>query len=308
MRWSGQPFTERRPVVFSADDAAAVLAARRIWSTLAGTGDAHAGVVADQLYARWWAAPAESGSLPAASHRGSPPLAGRLRVAHSGSGRWITRCRVIALGAAGSVVVTTPSGFDRALTQGDHWCPTRPGLPVRVGDEVVGVDRSGGYESEGWWRTWSGGWDMTRSAPDVSRAYLSVTPAGVEEVPRRLPDALDGAGIPWTMKIGVVEGMLARPDAVVCYVRDADREAMLALITSVLGGALAPGPRVPFTSPAAPGLCWAEDPGDGASFGQVRCGLLAGAFESGGAPVPAAEAAFRAAGLDPARPHLRSQP
>lgn len=287
--------------MFSTDDAAAVRTAHLVW------GGRPEGVEpADWLYSAWWAP--TPGPDPTATPPGLPPLGGRLRVAHGGSLRWLTGCRVTATGEAGSVVVAAPGGFDRALSQGDHWNPARPGLPARVGDEVTAVDRSGGYESEGWWRTWGGGWDLTRPAPDVSRCYLAVAAQHLTRLVAVLPAALDRETIGWTLKIGAADGMLARPDAVVLYVHDTDRDTALGIVSELLRPWLRPDRALPFTRRAAAGVCWAEDPGGDESFGQVRCRLLATGFMAGGDPVVAAAHAFETAAIDPAQPHLRSRP
>ena len=56
----------------------------------------------------------------------------------------------------------------------------------------------------------------------------------------------------------------------------------------------------PWTRPLARGVSWADDPGGGESFGLHRCRLAAEGLGSG----EGVDAAFRAAGLDPLRPHL----
>jgi hypothetical protein len=253
-----------------------------------------------ELYGGWYAAVREGVEVPA-SAPGAPPLAGQLRVAHS---RHWAPCRVTGTGLAGTVVVATPAGDTRAVSQGDYWVPDRPGRPARVGDAVVAVDRAGGYETEGWWRTWGGGWDVSRTRPDVTRLYFAVRPDRVLDLARRLPAELDALGLSWSLKIAALPALLARPDAVVLYVLDADRDAVFAVASGLAG--LVDGERsVPLAAPLVPGVCWSEDPGTEESFGQSRCRLLAQAFLAGGDPVEAARRAFTGAGLDASRPHLR---
>lgn len=286
--------------MFSPDDIAHIREAHAVWSGIAAPdrdGDA--------LYSRWWAAP-RGLSLPD-EPLGTPPLSGRLRLAHPGTRIWLGECRVVAVGQADTVVVKTPDGGTRALSRGDHWTPGRPGLPARVGDVVVGVDRSGGYEADGWWRAWGGGWDLTRTAPDVTRIYLTVAPERILDVARKLPPVLDGAGISWTLKTPSSSLALARTDAAVCYFHDVDRGVATPLVVAAMADSLAPGRTVPFTAALAHGISWAEDPGSEDSFGQWRCRLLHDAFRTGGDAVAAAGASFEAAGLDPARPHLRGE-
>jgi hypothetical protein len=274
------------------EQAMAIREAHRVW------------VAGEDLYGGWYAAARAGVEVPEPAG-GTPPLAGRLRVAHSR--RWLPGCQVTSTGLAGTVVVTTPDGHTRAVSQGDYWVPRRPGRPAAVGDVVVAVDRAGGYESEGWWRAWGGGWDVTRVRDDVTRVYLAVRPSLVVELARRLPDALDAAGLAWSLKIAALPEMLARPDAAVLYVLDRDRARVLDLLPAIAGD-LVQGPTVPFAAVLAPGIAWSEDPGTEQSFGQVRCELLATAFAEGDAePVRAVERAFVRAGLDPAHPHLRGE-
>ncbi|MCA0293717.1 MAG: hypothetical protein LCH96_00140 [Actinobacteria bacterium] len=273
-----------------AELAVAIREAHRVWRS------------GEDLYGGWYAAARPGIRVPAVAP-GSPPLAGQLRVAHSR--RWLAGCRVTATGLAGTVVVTTPDGHARAVSAGDHHLPGRPGRPARVGDDVVTVDRAGGYESEGWWRAWGGGWDVTRLRPDVTRVYLAVRPDRVVELARVLPDALDGAALCWSLKIAAQPEMLARPDAAVLYVLDADRDAVLALLPAVVGD-LVEAPTPPLASVFVPGIAWSEDPGTEQSFGQNRCELLATAFIAGGDdPVAAAQREFVRAGLEWTQPHLR---
>lgn len=276
--------------MFSAEDAAEIRRAHRLWST-------------DQdLYSAWYAAP--RAEIAAVAPR-TPPLAGLLRASQESS--WSSGCVVTMTGLADSIVVRTPAGATRAVSRGDYWSPARPGMPARVGDVVVTIDRAGGYESEGWWRAWSVGWDMTTTQPDVTRVYLSVRPDRVLDLPARLPSALDGAGLGWALKVAAVPAMLARPDCAVLYVHDHDREQAFGLVAATVTDLVDPAVRIPFTRVIVPGVAWSQDPGDGTSFGEHRCGVLAAAFAAAplADPVVAVEAGFLAAGLDPAHPHLR---
>ncbi len=253
--------------MFSPDDAACIREAHATWQRLDPTARD-----ADGLYANWWARPHDL-PLPVDTSA-TPPLGGRLRVAHTGSRTWVSGAEVVAVGQAGVVVVATPGRTNRALSRGDYWLPSRPGLPARVGDEVVGVDRSGGYESDGWWRAWGGGWDLTRPAPDVTRLYLAIEPTRILDVARLLPGALDEAGIAWTLKTPSVSEALARADAAVCYVHDADLGVAGPVVARAMVGSLKPAHPIAFTAPLFPGVSWSQDPGGEESFGQVRCRLL----------------------------------
>lgn len=89
--------------------------------------------------------------------------------------------------------------------------------------------------------------------------------------------------------------------------------AALHELYEALAGELRPTTPM-FTRPLAPGLGFAEDPQDGLSFGQSRCRLVAQglwAAHLAGANTAldrqhAIAACFERAGIDPARPYLRS--
>jgi hypothetical protein len=108
--------------------------------------------------------------------------------------------------------------------------------------------------------------------------------------------------------------MYLRADAAVLYVAKKDLPRVMAIVP-VVHAAMVRHLRAStpfFTKRLARGLGVAEDPGDGRSFGQHRCELVADAlvrhFESGGpwdrAAADAVVARFSEAGLDASRPWL----
>ena len=105
-----------------------------------------------------------------------------------------------------------------------------------------------------------------------------------------------------------------RADAGVLYLGKRHYSAARAEIVATyckLGDRIRPATPL-LTKRLAPGLAVAEDPGDGVSFGQHRCTLIARAlwraFEEGSrsprARLEAVAAAFRQEGLDPRHPYL----
>lgn len=289
--------------MFSPEHQDLVRAAYATWGTL-GAKDVESGRQA--LYGGWYAA-ARSAALVPKPALGEPPLVGQLRLAHHGGRRWVPGVPVIALGLAGAVVVSLPDGGVRALSRGD-FIGERPGLPTREGDLVTVVDRAGGYEVEGWWRTWGGDWDPTSPSPDVTRIYVGADPARIQEIVARLTAALADVPFGWSLKVASQAEFLVRPDPCLLYVKDEDRAQALSIVREAAHGRVLDG-RVPFTAPVERGISWAEDPGGDRSFGETRCAALAEAFlTSPTDPVSAADEAFRAAGLTPSAPHLRGAP
>jgi hypothetical protein len=284
-----------------ADHAVQVLAARDILRTATGTF-----APADLLYSQWYAVRSPDA---AASRRWDPPVATCVRAAHVGASDWAeVESEVVATGIAGVVVVATPRGR-RALCRGEYVTTSgRPGFPPRVGDRVRAQGRFGAVVQDGWWRTWGSRWDLQNQAGPILRVYLHPGPGLVAPVVHAVTTALARADS-WMLKLAPTPDGLTRPDAVVAYLaggtQEPDRDAVAA---SVVG--LVSGTPPPLTEPLGDGIGWAEDPGTGASFGEVRCAALAAAYEGlGGADVPDEEwldtvaDEFRSRGVDPGAPH-----
>ena len=261
--------------------------------------------LADFLYARWYAAPQTRVVLDASW----PPLEGMLRVAQGEALGWRPAV-VVRRGAGGVVVARDEAGRARALLRGSYahrGDSGRAGLPPVVGDHISMVPRSGGVVSQGWWRTWGGGWDPRLAPAGAFRIYLGPAAQGLPGLVGALTTTMEAREDPWMLKAAMVEDHLGRADALVVYLLS------MAAFNDVVGCARnhvrdEPGP--PLTEVLGPGMSWAEDPGDGRSFGESRCALVAQACErakgrDGDAFLWELRKAFLEAGLDPAAPHLR---
>ena len=146
-------------------------------------------------------------------------------------------------------------------------------------------------------------------APPTLRCYLNVRPDAAPRVFRTVVGGLESAGVVFAAKLLDNPANFGRPDAAVFYTTRADAAALVRCATAAWS-AEAFGAEVPaFTREVAPGIAVADDPGDGASFGFHRCGLIARGLSAASAPDPhvrlgAIIDAFLQAGIDPARPHL----
>ncbi len=270
---------------------------------------------AGELYRLWYAACPESFDW----HPWWPPVPRALRAAHAGARTWTEPIPVVAVGLAGTVVTRDAQGVPRAHSRGDYLTvlsdsgEDRPGHDPAVGSLVRTLARGGAHVAEGWWRTWGGGWrPSTATVPDrVSRIYLAPRADRLTGMVRRLTAVLDEAGLPWLVKAGTDPATLSRADGVVVYLPDEALTGVGALLVSLIGGLVADR-QPPLTCRLAPGIAWAHDPGDGDSFGQSRCAVLAAALaeadlEASGADVlTLAAEAFHRRSLDPAAPHLRA--
>ncbi|WP_130014624.1 T3SS effector HopA1 family protein [Serinicoccus sediminis] len=266
--------------------------------------------LADRLYAQWYAAPV----TPAVAEAPGPPLAGLLDARTLTLDGW-TSATVRRVDAAGGLVVRDPQGRHHAVLPG-RWARPSGGagggtsLPPRDGQQVLVPPVGGPVVAESWWRTWSPGWVHPAPAEPLTRVYLCVRRDALVHVVGRVVEVLVGLGGPWLLKCAVDAGALVRPDRVVAYLPDRDAPAAVSALAGATRGWLEPR-TPPLTEAPVPGLAWAQDDGDGASFGENRCAALApalAAWHSSGQRADGEHAArrgLREAGLDDRRPHLR---
>ncbi|GAB2684690.1 T3SS effector HopA1 family protein [Thalassiella azotivora] len=195
---------------------------------------------------------------------------------------------------------------------------SRPGRPPRPGDLVDVLSGSAGlHPGGGWW------WARTRAdggpSPDepVDRLYLHVGPDGAGQAAAAVLRSATAAGVDVSLKCPADPDGFGRRDALVVYHPRAGRaqvDALLPGLVEEVGDLLRPG-TPPMTRPVGVGAAWAQDPGGGTSYGQLRCaqvatvvGELVRSGVHGCRPHDVADdqllAAVSRAGLDPTRPHL----
>lgn len=278
--------------------------------------------LAEALYRRWYLGLDDTGGAP-------PPAVGipsaadvnlldALRAAHVDTGGWREGWTVLAVSSRGRILagrVGHAGTTDRVFSRVDVLSYARPCLPPRVGEAVrVTARRDYVDEEGGFWFAAGGRWDETVIPPGLVRMYWHVTRTGAPALVHHLTRALADEGVPHSVKVARGDPPVDRPDAAVLYVEEAFADGALragARTWACVGGQLRPGvPRL--TLELAPGVGLAEDPGTGESFGQHRCAVVGAALEgpagSGRAVEESAAAVLHgleAAGIDPARPHLR---
>ncbi|MFC7490253.1 MULTISPECIES: T3SS effector HopA1 family protein [unclassified Knoellia] len=236
-----------------------------------------AGVVApaEYLYRHWYAVRAPH-AVP--RRRWDAPVSGTARAAHGAAAHWaVEDSEVVAMGIAGVVVVATPRGR-RALCRGEYVTTQgRPGFPPVVGDRVRALARNGAMTQEGWWRTWGSDWDPQAPSAPLVRVYLRPAPGAVAQLVHAVTSALSDTG-EWLLKVAVTPEELLRPDACVAYLAGAQGDRLRDVVTGACAGLTAGGPP-PLTERLGDGVGWAQDPGTGESFGEVRCAAIAAAYE-----------------------------
>jgi hypothetical protein len=113
----------------------------------------------------------------------------------------------------------------------------------------------------------------------LDRYYLNVRADWAARTVETVTGRLNAADLPFRLKVIDDPRYFDRCDTAVLSLQRKDRTAALAHVREIhaeLRQGI--GTAVPtLTLPLAPGLAFAEDPGDGASFGAQRCGIIAAA-------------------------------
>lgn len=199
-------------------------------------------------------------------------------------------------------VVGAPASSTRPL--GGIYRAAHAGSASRVErDGVTMIDRFDVVGRDGWWRTWNDGWLPTRSRAEGVRVLLSPQPEHLGEFVRTITRAMREASSPWLLACTTDPARLARLAAATLCVRNS------AALPSSLLHELRPLLREvapPLSLPVIPGAGLARAPGNGMSFGEHRCHLVALALRTEEArrePLAAVADVFRSHGVDPARPY-----
>lgn len=177
-------------------------------------------------------------------------------------------------GAAGAVVAER--GGRRRVVAPPQMLPADPrALHVGPGTELR-VHPLVGAESGGFWHLWSVGWQH-RAPRRYRRIYLRVEPSGALEVVARIAAAAPPDPV-WAMKALCGSHTGGRRDGALMYLpwrTPLDSGWVAAVLRAVQPWCRADLP--PFVDPLGRGAGWAPDPGDGRSFGEAVCQVVADA-------------------------------
>ncbi|HEY4659515.1 MAG TPA: T3SS effector HopA1 family protein [Gemmatimonadaceae bacterium] len=245
--------------------------------------------------------PARSGD-----RKGALDFAQRLSDANCGTGTWQSGWTVRSIAADGQVVAeifdlsfwVSPSDVRAASGPVEAGCPVQ----VRVPKEYRQL-HSGFYTALG-----DADEDL-ESSPSV-RVYWNVHPGGAVALTAQLTAALNESRVPFLLKVADDPGSFARCDSAVLYLPRARYRATVPLLAAT-HRRLREFMRAPlsaFVKRLAHGLGAADDPGDGSSFGEHRCRLVAATLArpeaalatSVGERLDAVRTALRRDGYDPA--------
>lgn len=241
--------------------------------------------LASALYYRKYCRPTVNSSNSAGfDARRSRVFVEELSHANSGSGTWEPGWVVQSVEPAGSIVVRRRQD-DLLIWARPNQFRSRDGAPQidRVGRVFVAKELR--EMLQGYYVVFGNadrGEDEGEDPSDIVRFYWHLTAEGALPWIRELTGRFNAAGVAFQAKVLSDPASYVRADAGVLYVERREVAPTLALLPSLHADART-GLRSStpmFTKRLAPGLAVAEDPGDGRSFGQHRCQLIAEALVS----------------------------
>lgn len=227
-------------------------------------------------YCQGFPIPAEEDEFPAFP-QGMTPFLWALSLANSGTGcregNWEIRA------VEENAVLAHKDGLD-VWTWATE-CLIAPGDSFEVGTRIaLCLPKESFNMSPGFYVALGNRELQLDDSDPIVRFYWHLTPDCAAAFVRSATTRLNAEDLPFRLKVLRDSSLYSRCDAGVVYTRKRDYRfisRILAEVYSEVSGSLEPG--IPaFTKPLAPGLGLAEDPGDGQSFGEHRCQVLAEAL------------------------------
>lgn len=236
--------------------------------------------IASALYSRKYCRPTHTSLTPVmADPRVARAFVDQLSHANSGTGTWEFGWRVHAIEADGTMVVHRLRDDVMVWARPDEF---RPASGEATIDSVgrVHVPKELREMLPGYYGVFG---DADRSADDgaqpldMVRFYWHLTSGVACDWMRELTLRFNSANVPFQAKVLNDPAAYVRADAGVLYVERKDVASAMALLPALHrvthAGLRDTTPML--TKRLAPGLSVADDPGDGRSFGQHRCQLIA---------------------------------
>ena len=240
-----------------------------------------------------------------------------LSAANRGHDHWDAGWRVHSALPGGQVIAEKGGVMMRTLWPGEYVFPEGRGMGATppAGAAVTAFAPKESWTAQPGYYYAMGPVADEQDDHDLARIYWNVSAEGAPRLVEQLTSALSRYDLPYRLKCQAYPAAYARDDSAVLFVTRRHFRLAAELAAAVL-------PRVrehlrdatPLCAKRlAPGVAAAEDPGGGESFGTHRCALIAEgiwrAFERGETTEAGRLAeiahAFRARGVDLARPHLK---
>lgn len=243
-------------------------------------------------------------------------LSGALSAANASRDRWEHGWTIARIHSSGQITAER-GNLSRSLWPGQFLSKDGPGARPRQGAQIsIFYPRESTSLQPGFYYCFGETPEDEAFTLGLTRIYWHVGLAGAPELVRALSSRLNFFQVPFRFKCSVMPSQYDRTDVAVTYLAKRLFPFVAELLQEVYP-AVRPhlGPEVPFfTWRLAPGVGVAEDPGNGESFGQHRCRLLAescwSCFLRGDQETGSRLAELRllagAQGTDPERFHLNA--
>ena len=226
--------------------------------------------------------PAKTGAAPPAAPLAPWDLTAELSAANAGQPRWDSGWQIARMEASGQVIAQK-SGKTRSLWPGEFLTLDGPGVPPRPGSHIsVYFPHESRTMQPGFYFAFSEAESDPADEERLTRFYWNLREAGAVALTKWVTQTLNRFQVPFRFKCLTITGQFERLDAAVLYVSKRFFRISAELVADgrdKLKGFLRPETPL-FTRELAPGLAFAEDPGNGESFGMNRCRILAEAMWS----------------------------
>ena len=170
-------------------------------------------------------------------------------------------------------------------------------------EELPTIERRDAIGRDRWWRTWGAQWTPSRGRAGGLRTLFSPRLDALGDFVAAATSVLLEVDEPWLLACPTLPSRLRHSGSAVAYLPD-DATLRAELVAALAAYLRSDTP--PLCLPLAPGVALAEQPGNGMTFGEHRCHLVALAIEpSEGTtnPLRAIADVFGAHGIDPAEPY-----
>ena len=200
------------------------------------------------------------------------------------------------------IVDVAPELFRRPLA--GVYRHAHAGSARRVEDaELPTIERRDAIGRDRWWRTWAAQWTPSRGRVTAPRLLFSPHLGALADFVRAATSTLLDVDEPWLLACPTLPTRLRHSGSAVVYLPDDAhlRERLISALDPYLRD-----DTPPLCLPLSRGVALAEHPGNGMTFGEHRCHLVALAVEQCEPTTPPLRAiadVFGAHGISPAEPH-----
>ena len=233
--------------------------------------------IARRLYGDFFSPGTTRPAVRAVGASGRRRMSERLAAANSGRGCLDPAWRVV--GAEAGRLIVARDGL-RLWVLPETVVHGGPGAPSEGSEVSVRLAPDAPNFSPGYYMV-LGDHGLDPDSPRLlDRFYVHLRPEGAEELVRRATGRLNGAGLPFRLKVVDDPDGYDRRDTAIFAFQRKDRDRAVPEVLRLRDG-IAPfiAPGIPsLTRRVAPGVAFAEDPGGGESFGADRSRLIAEAL------------------------------